>query len=166
MLGRTKVKAVHRTVADSRCLLCATYGQKNDAIYGQRVSEEWCGQKKGCFYGHLRERQINWDFPLSLKVDQKCAEGRFCNCREYQIWQFNCRMYQNSYTYSDTKLSQKQQKTATEALLLRFCCGATGNRPRDTRIFSPLLYQLSYGTKLCLELPYLSIGIAKVDIIF
>ena len=77
---------------------------------------------------------------------------------------FNCRTYQNSYTYSDTKLSQKQQKTATEALLLRFCCGATGNRTRDTRIFSPLLYQLSYGTRFSLELPYLSIGIAKVDI--
>ena len=27
-----------------------------------------------------------------------------------------------------------------------FNCGATGNRTRDTRIFSPLLYQLSYGT--------------------
>ena len=25
-------------------------------------------------------------------------------------------------------------------------CGATKNRTRDTRIFSPLLYQLSYGT--------------------
>ncbi len=25
-------------------------------------------------------------------------------------------------------------------------CGATWNRTRDTRIFSPLLYQLSYGT--------------------
>ena len=77
---------------------------------------------------------------------------------------FNCRTYQNSYTYSDTKLRQKQQKTATEALLLRFCCGATGNRTRDTRIFSPLLYQLSYGTRFSLELPYLSIGIAKVGI--
>ena len=59
---------------------------------------------------------------------------------------FNCRTYQNSYTYSDTKLSQKQEKTATEVLLLRFLCGATGNRTRDTRIFSPLLYQLSYDT--------------------
>ena len=29
-----------------------------------------------------------------------------------------------------------------------FCCGATGNRTRDTRIFSPLLYQLSYGTSV------------------
>ena len=27
-------------------------------------------------------------------------------------------------------------------------CGATENRTRDTRIFSPLLYQLSYGTFL------------------
>ena len=69
---------------------------------------------------------------------------------------FNCRTYQNSYTYSDTKITVKQEKTATEALLLRFCCGATGNRTRDTRIFSPLLYQLSYGTVL--------FGIAKVDI--
>ncbi len=29
-----------------------------------------------------------------------------------------------------------------------FCCGATRNRTGDTRIFSPLLYQLSYGTNL------------------
>ena len=28
------------------------------------------------------------------------------------------------------------------------CCGATRNRTGDTRIFSPLLYQLSYGTLL------------------
>ena len=60
----------------------------------------------------------------------------------------------------------KHEKTAIEASLLRFCCGATGNRTRDTRIFSPLLYQLSYGTRFSFELPYLSIGIAKVDIIF
>ena len=42
--------------------------------------------------------------------------------------------------------------------------GVTGNRTRDTRIFSPLLYQLSYDTIFVLELPYLSIGIAKVGI--
>ena len=29
-----------------------------------------------------------------------------------------------------------------------FLCGATRNRTGDTRIFSPLLYQLSYGTSL------------------
>ena len=74
---------------------------------------------------------------------------------------FNCRTYQNSYTYSDTKLSQKQQKTATEALLLRFCCGATGNRTRDTRIFSPLLYQLSYGTILLFCCPILFVWDCK-----
>ena len=28
----------------------------------------------------------------------------------------------------------------------RIDCGATRNRTGDTRIFSPLLYQLSYGT--------------------
>ena len=27
-------------------------------------------------------------------------------------------------------------------------CGANGNRTSDTRIFSPLLYQLSYGTNV------------------
>ena len=30
------------------------------------------------------------------------------------------------------------------------CCGATRNRTGDTRIFSPLLYQLSYGTIIAL----------------
>ncbi len=34
------------------------------------------------------------------------------------------------------------------AMFSRFEGGATGNRTRDTRIFSPLLYQLSYGTIL------------------
>ena len=35
---------------------------------------------------------------------------------------------------------------------LFFFCGATGNRTRDTRIFSPLLYQLSYDTRnICLK---------------
>ena len=33
--------------------------------------------------------------------------------------------------------------------------GVTGNRTRDTRIFSPLLYQLSYDT-------IVSFGIAKI----
>ena len=34
-------------------------------------------------------------------------------------------------------------------LFLRICqSGATGNRTRDTRIFSPLLYRLSYGTEV------------------
>ena len=32
-------------------------------------------------------------------------------------------------------------------------CGANGNRTSDTRIFSPLLYQLSYGT-IVLRLPF------------
>ena len=39
-----------------------------------------------------------------------------------------------------------------------FVCGATRNRTGDTRIFSPLLYQLSYGT--------FSFAGAKVGIVF
>ena len=39
--------------------------------------------------------------------------------------------------------------------------GVTGNRTRDTRIFSPLLYQLSYDTDLLCRC---SNGIAKVGI--
>ncbi len=42
-------------------------------------------------------------------------------------------------------------------VLRGFSSGATENRTRDTRIFSPLLYQLSYGT-------ILSFGITKVGI--
>ncbi len=41
--------------------------------------------------------------------------------------------------------------------LVSLFCGATENRTRDTRIFSPLLYQLSYGT-------IISFGITKVGI--
>ncbi len=45
-----------------------------------------------------------------------------------------------------------------------FSSGATENRTRDTRIFSPLLYQLSYGTRFCFpcENVFVSFGIAKV----
>lgn len=43
------------------------------------------------------------------------------------------------------------------------------NRTVDTRIFSPLLYQLSYGTRFCPylkfgEVPFFSFGITKVGI--
>ena len=47
------------------------------------------------------------------------------------------------------------------AMLKGVCSGVTGNRTRDTRIFSPLLYQLSYDTVLLCRC---SNGIAKVDI--
>ena len=36
----------------------------------------------------------------------------------------------------------------SKTISLPFRCGATRNRTGDTRIFSPLLYQLSYGTSL------------------
>ena len=40
----------------------------------------------------------------------------------------------------------KGLNTKKEAHVSLFFCGANGNRTSDTRIFSPLLYQLSYGT--------------------
>ena len=47
--------------------------------------------------------------------------------------------------------------------------GVTRNRTGDTRIFSPLLYQLSYGTRFFPylkfgEVPFFSFGITKVGI--
>ncbi len=39
------------------------------------------------------------------------------------------------------------KRKTPEYLIFRYLfCGATRNRTGDTRIFSPLLYQLSYGT--------------------
>ena len=47
-----------------------------------------------------------------------------------------------------------------------FCkSGATRNRTGDTRIFSPLLYQLSYGT-VCKVLLCFSFAVAKVCVFF
>ena len=37
-------------------------------------------------------------------------------------------------------------KEDSQRSVLTTTCGATRNRTGDTRIFSPLLYQLSYGT--------------------
>ena len=48
------------------------------------------------------------------------------------------------YGHKKTPGQMPQSKTIS----LPFRCGATRNRTGDTRIFSPLLYQLSYGTSL------------------
>ena len=45
-------------------------------------------------------------------------------------------------------LLHQQQKRVTQNCVT-LLCGATRNRTGDTRIFSPLLYQLSYGTNFC-----------------
>ena len=50
-----------------------------------------------------------------------------------------------------------------------FVCGATRNRTGDTRIFSPLLYHLSYGTN-CFSLACAKVrkcfGLSKYSIAF
>ena len=43
---------------------------------------------------------------------------------------------------------KKNSETLDYKLFRSFLGGATRNRTGDTRIFSPLLYQLSYGTNL------------------
>ena len=40
----------------------------------------------------------------------------------------------------------RKKNKKRELFVLSFSSGATRNRTGDTRIFSPLLYQLSYGT--------------------
>ena len=44
---------------------------------------------------------------------------------------------------------------------LCFLGGATGNRTRDTRIFSPLLYQLSYDTIFIFTNAVLRLGLQR-----
>ena len=133
-----------------------TNSYTNFLFGSQRIFEnpEFLGQNRESYtnsytYSYTRFSGLEIKYKIfkiglsdSYRGDLKVAGGI-----KFRI--FNCRKYQNSYTYSDTKMSQKQQKTATEALLLRFLCGATRNRTGDTRIFSPLLYQLSYGTNFC-----------------
>ena len=46
-------------------------------------------------------------------------------------------------------MAYKGKKETRESLFFTLKRGATENRTRDTRIFSPLLYQLSYGTRRC-----------------
>ena len=47
------------------------------------------------------------------------------------------------YVHCKDVYKNKKEENFFQSSLLR---GATGIRTRDTRIFSPLLYQLSYGT--------------------
>ena len=55
-----------------------------------------------------------------------------------------CGASSQGYGHKKTPGQMPQSKTIS----LPFRCGATRNRTGDTRIFSPLLYQLSYGTSL------------------
>ena len=59
--------------------------------------------------------------------------------------------------FHDTDIRKKKRTTKSNSLV----CGTTWNRTRDTRIFSPLLYQLSYGT-----FTYPLIASAKIVVIF
>ena len=51
-----------------------------------------------------------------------------------------------SLSFRENKKSRFSLKIRILRCFAFLCCGATRNRTGDTRIFSPLLYQLSYGT--------------------
>ena len=85
-------------------------------------------------------------------------EGELCRCRlKWGDVDSECGIHSLE---TGTKTAQKKRVTLLQ--LSDFQCGVTGNRTRDTRIFSPLLYQLSYDT-IVKNYPFFSNGIAKID---
>ena len=57
------------------------------------------------------------------------------------LFEGNCKPFAN-----DLKGIYEKRFTTLKVINLFLNCGTTRNRTGDTRIFSPLLYQLSYGT--------------------
>ena len=73
-----------------------------------------------------------------------CHLSRLKGCN-YKYWAFVCFVYVLACSYHQmSSIGGKRRESCIAATLS--CCGATRNRTGDTRIFSPLLYQLSYGT--------------------
>ena len=61
-------------------------------------------------------------------------------------WSQKCQNVAQMLPKSWSIEKEKSPKLLSDSDLGDFFSGATGIRTRDTRIFSPLLYQLSYGT--------------------
>ena len=78
----------------------------------------------------LKKKPLNWQNPTSQICNEMRSEGK----------------------KRTLELSLIQGFSKSES----FFGGATRNRTGDTRIFSPLLYQLSYGTM------FISFSVAKV----
>ena len=64
-------------------------------------------------------------------------------------WSQKCQNVAQMLPKSWSIEKEKSPKSLSDSSLGDFSSGATGIRTRDTRIFSPLLYQLSYGTIVC-----------------
>ena len=73
-------------------------------------------------------------------------------CRFLRLSTTKCTKMRHSRSFFLPRASRFCLKNNAEIRLIRLnfseflLCGATRNRTGDTRIFSPLLYQLSYGT--------------------
>ena len=57
----------------------------------------------------------------------------------------------NKLSKTHIALTSQHNKKGFREISKAFLSGVTGNRTRDTRIFSPLLYQLSYDTSFVLK---------------
>ena len=93
---------------------------------------------------------------LHLLLHQRRSwTAHFCVASRREDWLRSLRNIQeilmlHSLTQSLSLGENKKSRFSLKIRILRcfafLCCGATRNRTGDTRIFSPLLYQLSYGT--------------------
>ena len=72
----------------------------------------------------------------------------WCVRRARSLWQSESRK-RSKHSRLEIQMHTEPKKRPER---VSFLCGANGNRTSDTRIFSPLLYQLSYGTpEMCLQ---------------
>ncbi len=70
--------------------------------------------------------------------------------KDFQSFALPTELWHHQYNLNDSCMTNKKM------------CGTTRNRTGDTRIFSPLLYQLSYGTR---RMSFLFFDAAKLYIL-
>ena len=79
---------------------------------------------------------------VSCRCPDAGRSGRLCGVGKKRTYALPGRFVPRNLQ----EVRDKKQKTPTPSGI--GVCGTTRNRTGDTRIFSPLLYQLSYGTIL------------------
>ena len=80
------------------------------------------------------------------------------------LWAKNSYIRLKIYAIYELYLGLKHKKKMQPNYDCIFLCGATRNRTGDTRIFSPLLYQLSYGTNFLVTSFTLILRMQRYDI--
>ena len=105
-------------------------------------------------YEKIKAVKISLNCFIVLWYHQESNRGHKANYRHGQ-----------SFALPTELWHQYKNKRESPCLSNSLYCGTTRNRTGDTRIFSPLLYQLSYGTNMFI-VQYFSIAGAKVWIFF